>query len=208
MAFSLIGKVSVAGANTTGTLDTTGANLTVIISANWGDTSAPSDNKGNTYTAGFVSSNGLFRMYYCINPTVGTGHTFTKGGNAPAIAAFAYSGNTPTFDQAATGVTGNGTSAAVGSFTPANNGSLIISGVMAEGIDKTFSVDSGLTKQEDVYAGGAYNLAAGDLMPQTTAASINPTWSWSDTDNYSAGALVFYEDAGVTVKPWYYYAQL
>jgi hypothetical protein len=200
MAFSLVVKTATANSATTSPVDTTGANLLIVVSTSWGDTSDPTDNMGNTFLEGITVISGSRRLYvwYCINPTVGAGHTVTKTGNAASTGLLAYSASSPTFDQASAGASGNGTSAASGSFTPAQNGSLIISGLLVEGGNKPYAVDSGLTIQNDEGAGGAYNLVDADLV-QTTAAAINPTWTWTGAENYSVGAVAFYEAVSATV---------
>lgn len=100
MAISLVANVlGTGGINgaTTGSVDTTGANLIVVSTGYYypGGSVSVSDNKGNAYvplTQRHASANSGNRMFYCLGATVGSGHTFTVSGNgtyaALAVAAF------------------------------------------------------------------------------------------------------------------------
>src|SRR5262245_32762550 len=97
MAFTLIGSVSASSTNgnsvTTGSLDTTGANLVVVVFSSYqgGTIVNVTDNKSNTYSNRTVyqfSGDSRVRLSYVASPSVGTGHTFTVSGSGiyPALA--------------------------------------------------------------------------------------------------------------------------
>src|SRR4051794_19191066 len=66
----------------TSAINTTGANLIVVSVSTQDSYATVSDSKGNNYTLllSQVSNDGANRLlfYYCLNPTVGSGHTFSN----------------------------------------------------------------------------------------------------------------------------------
>lgn len=76
------GTVGGANGGTTAAVDTTGSNLIVIATCLYtaaNGTGLPTDSKSNVWTE--VSANAgpaaTLTVWYCLNPTVGAGHTFT-----------------------------------------------------------------------------------------------------------------------------------
>jgi hypothetical protein len=175
---------------TTAALDTTGANLLVIVATNHTSGSAPSgvsDSKGNN-----VGSN------------VGSGHTFTLGGTfvLGAVAALAFSGAhaTAPFDvEAAGNSTGSGTTVQPGSVTPSQDDSLIIQavGIATDGTG-SLSIDGGYATA--VWVGSGANTANRGMgfsyLIQTTAAATNPTWTNNANNSMTAVAAAFKPAAG------------
>ena len=109
MAIGVVASTGKAGTQngvTSNAIDTTGANLIVLAVSYYGGlgntliAGEVSDSKGNTWTAltNRGSNNaGNVRLFYCSNPTVGSGHTFTAsdsggGGTYPSLFAIALSG--------------------------------------------------------------------------------------------------------------------
>jgi hypothetical protein len=178
VASTSAGSTNGGNSVTTGAINTAGANL-IVVSVS-GAPSTLSDSKGNTWTA-LTTYGGVITLYYCVNPTVGTGHTFTEGGATTfaAISVMAFSGVSPSspLDQQ----NGNGTvttSIQPGSVSPSQNNELIVTGLlMGPG---TASIDSGFnTPIQTAFNGGnAYGTAMSYLV-QTTAGAVNPTWSIS-----------------------------
>lgn len=190
---------SLFGGGTSTAVDSTGANLIVAAVCNIGGVSF-SDSKANGWTALTTRSNGAVTvtLVYCINPTVGAGHTFSVAGTAATVSVqgFNDSMGTPTFDveNGSAGGTGGTTSYQGGSITPANANSLIVSGVMGGGDSQTaYTVDSGLT------IGAAFNNIPSTSLEsesaylfQSVAAAINPLWSWTGgTGNYGVSTAAF-----------------
>ncbi|MFM2357274.1 MAG: hypothetical protein RJA61_11 [Candidatus Parcubacteria bacterium] len=199
-AFNLIantGAGSSGGNNvTTGAIDTTGANLIVVV-VSWysGAANTLSDSKGNTWTAltAYAAGNTQQRIYYAYNPTVGSGHTFTATNSSyPSIAVSAWSGAATSPYDVENGSSGSGiTSKQPGSVTPSENNELIITGL---GFDtsNTLSINSGFTISNQLnYTVGNYMGGAMAYLVQTTSAAVNPTWSWSSSMGVSTGIATF-----------------
>lgn len=211
MSFALIGteynRGGVSGGTTTA-MNTTGANLIVLYVSYYHDyvgSLTISDSKGNTWTAltgsGTTTSVGC-KFYYCLNPTVGSGHTFTSGGTAySSIHASAWSGAhaSATLDQQ-NGATGTSvTSLSTGSVTPTEDNELIIygcSGGTSTSADIT-AVNVGTLEDHwpgnvaaDSYAGGVgYEI-------QTTATARNPSFTNAITTTLAARIVTFKAAAG------------
>ncbi len=204
MAIALVtntGKGSTDNYNvTTSSVDTTGANLIVLATGNYAPGSQPtvSDSKGNSWTVinTYTAILSRVKMWYCLNPTVGSGHTFTAStsGAAPAICVSAFSGvKASSAYEAETGSNvAPGTSLQPGSITPAEDNevqvtALAISAVETLSINSSFSI----TDQIALVAGKNYGLGMAYRI-QTTATAVNPTWSWS-ASRYSAACMSTYK---------------
>jgi hypothetical protein len=141
------------------------------------------DNKGNTWTALTThASTAPYKnlIYYCVAPTVGTGHTFSLAGTNifGAIAAASFSGSGTVTNDAQNGASSSAASAiACGSVTPAHNNELIIAGLVQNGTVAA-TIDSGLTIIEHIEAASSVRegVALAYLI-QSAAAPVNPTWS-------------------------------
>jgi hypothetical protein len=175
---------------TTSAIDTTGSDLIVITSGGWLVT-APTDNKGNTYLLAYDENTASVRPYsyiwYCHNPVVGTGHTFTFANNAQVTTVAAWSGSTTgatVLDQKAAGFvlgTTSTTAFATGPITPSVGGCLVIANWAIDDPAESsgfagFSVNNGFTlgPGEDE-ASGSYFGCVTAYLAQTTAASVSCT---------------------------------
>lgn len=183
MAWSLI--AAAAAQQTTSAVDTTGANLLVVVTGDEGF--SVSDSKGNTWTLAVqavASGSPYSRIYYCYNPTVGSGHTFTVGLSYGAIAVAAYSGSDSSpLDQ--TGATATGalvTTFASGNITPTTDNQLVVSGIGVGKSANTLTIGSGMSvaASKNAATGVTYGAAIA-WIAQTTAAAINPSWSWTSS---------------------------
>lgn len=190
------------GPFTTSAIDTTGADLIcVYVSSDTGSSTGMSDSNGNTYTAltvhGTTNPNNP-RLYYCLAPTVGTGHTFTYGSTGfPSILVQAFSGVASFDSQNGSGSTGIST-LQTGSVTPPTAGCLIVTGTGSQNIPS--SINSGFTISDSIQIGGGVHYAAGmAYLIQTSAASVNPTWTFSATTNAGSSIAVFLP-TGATVS--------
>jgi hypothetical protein len=177
-----IGALGSANAVTTGAADTTGASLIVIVASCYTAFPTPTDNKSNTYTQinTISQSSYALAMYYCHNPSVGSGHTFTLSatGSYPVISVLWFSGTTgSTYDKLSKAALAGVTSLQPGSLTASGSPALIVAGYDAADTG-TASIDSGftITDQNCCSASGAIR-GAGAYLIQSTAAAINPTWS-------------------------------
>lgn len=198
---------STTGANvTTGSIDTTGATLIVLIMHTFtgGISETPSDNKSNTWsllTPQDSQAPGRTQICYCINPTVGAGHTFTittTGGGFPSITVFATNLVSPSFDVENGNVTASGTSLNSNNVTPSANGALVISGLTPDNAATTFTVSGGsLVIKETVPTSGGNNMNAVMAYEiQTTATLRSATWGWTNAVAASAAIAVFIPGGG------------
>jgi hypothetical protein len=204
IAGTLAGSSGGGAAVTTGSIDTTGATLLVVAIACYhtSDT-VVSDNKSNTWTALTVRTSGFYRnrLFYCKSPTVGSGHTFTATNSYNSIAVYAFSGTDGSDAESENGATAtSGTSLQPGSVTPTVNGSLVITSFMGHYTES--HAITGFTKQDITQSSGAYPSLGLAYLVQTTAAAINPTWTWTFSPDACASAIaVFKPSSGGASKP-------
>lgn len=189
-----------AGVGTTSSFDSTGANLIILVTANSGSISV-SDSKGNTYSTAISKTQTLTNfIFYCLNPTVGTGHTATITGAFGSIVASCFSGaaaasvldQTNSFSAATTG-----TSSQPGSITPSTNNQLIFvgGGNSLFPIGSTYAI-SGCTIAGQVPFGAGVNYSSvGGWVIQTSAAAINPTLSWTGLANPRIATIASFKAA-------------
>jgi hypothetical protein len=201
----LVASTQAGGVNggTTPSIDTTGATFLVLFTSSSNAAGLTvSDSKGNTWI-GLTAQTGSepdAQIWYAVNPTVGTGHTFTVSGTTTysSIAVQAHAGVVVTqpFDGVQNGTVGFGESSpvAAGSVTPSGDGYLVIAGFAHNAFSTTVSIDSSFTKAGDFAPQGAvnYGVTLGYLY-QGTAAAVNPQFSWTGggTTNNSTAIAVF-----------------
>lgn len=179
MAYSLVthaGAISSNGSDaTTGSLNTTGANLIVVVAGWFGGTvGSVTDSKSNTYTALFDNSAGSrgVQLYYCYAPTVGSGHTVTLAAGFPAVDVLVFSGAAASpFDQESHDVVSQ-----PGSITPSEDNCVLVLGCVdsdtgTRTVDQSFTVGD----QNDNAGNSVGTLSA--YLIQTTAGAKNPTVS-------------------------------
>lgn len=178
MSFTYITGASAAG--TTAGIDTTGANLLVAVIA--GEATSITDSRGNVWlalTQVVRAQDNRGQIFYCFNPIVGTGHTFSSVTNTRAVSVAAFSGSASSpFDKEQNTI-GNGSPDSGGSVTPTNDNSLIISALPNGGTTNTFSVNSGFTIASSI--DGVSNVRYGAALAyliQGTKAAINSEWTF------------------------------
>lgn len=213
MTFAFIASTrinnSVSG-GTSSAINTTGSNI-LVAEVSWyyaaSTTSSLSDSKGNTWmplTKRISADNNYATQhYYCINPTVGTGHTFTCSMTncypVATIMGFSNSG-TITFDKEGGGNNGsNTTSVQPGNITPTSSNSLIITST-ASNNNSGLGVDSGFTAVVSNWTGNSITGGEAYLI-QGAAAAVNPTWSWTTGSQASAAISVFKSTGGAIPLP-------
>lgn len=203
MAISLVShvKASATGASvTTAAIDTTGATLLVVLACGYAhDPGAVSDNKSNTWQAltEHDGTHARLKLFYCYNPTVGTGHTFTLGSSSyPTIFATAWSGTLTTsavFDsESGAGATDN-THSTPGSLTPGVSGELFITGVTAAWSDSlAFAASPGGFSNIDTQPLGAtYTGGAIASVVDADTSAMNPTWTVTNGDGPGSAMACF-----------------
>lgn len=174
-----------SGGGTTPAIDTTGADLIVLGIVSSAGFAAPTDNKGNTWTprTSQSSSQQRVQLYYCHNPTVGAGHTFTSTGSFEGIYVEAFSGSAASpYDQESGATSGAGGLHTIqpGSITPAEDNELFV--VMCgnesaigftQTIDQSFTITDQFNLSSPTWGAGMAYLIQG------SAAARNPTWTQS-----------------------------
>ena len=194
MPISLVSAASVGSFSdvmTTAAIDTTGATFLVASFTGSNRTPTVSDSKGNTWTGPLTRREGAgywSMLYYCTNPTVGGGHTFTSTASAHygTLCAAALSGvaTTSPYNTESNGGSGSlTTSVNSGSVTTADNGALVISVVnnFSTSVHPTINLGfavavSGLAQ---VSGGNDWHGGALAYLEKVTAGACSPTWSSS-----------------------------
>jgi len=186
---------------TTGAINTTGANLIVMIVASHGATALPTSSKGGTVEpmTAYSDSGTDIRGYYIQNPSVGTGHTFAVPSNAsttyPAICVIALSGRATSsvLDQQSGNVDAGGGIATIqaGASVPTSANQVVVAGAhLFQSTGGT--INGGFISPFGATAGWVNGLNAGcqlAYLQQTTAVSANPTWTLGGT-HFAAGAVL------------------
>jgi hypothetical protein len=207
VAFSLVSSTikntAAAGGGTTDAIDTTGADLIVLVISQYsvGASDTPSDSKGNTWAGLTVQTSGdaRVRLFYASAPTAGSGHTFaySVSNSYATITALAFSGaHASPFDQE----NGAGASAASiqpGSVTPTEDNELVVCGLCTggnQGGDAT--INGGFTLAHRFAYDGNSMGGAGAYLIQATATAANPTWSWPNSGAAAAAIATFKAAAG------------
>jgi hypothetical protein len=213
MAFSLVTSGGAQSADTltatTAALDTTGAGLLVVYTA--GDNlfdAVVTDSKGNTWTPLVDAPHAPdARWFYCANPTVGSGHTFTVSdagsvARLPSLGVLAFSHTGLAVFHQETGLQTNGTTAQPGSQTPTSDNALVVQGitfVLGGGvptIDGTYTIP-----YSAAYAASVANGIAVAYDIQTTAATTNPTWTFGSFAFTALRSASFTEVVAIALSP-------
>lgn len=187
MAYTPIFHIEAGGtANgvTSGSADSTGSS-DITINVAWypgsGDPTV-SDSKGNTWTpltAQNSSSISKNRLYYCHNPTVGSGHTFSANGTGtyPSIQVVGFSGGAASPFDVENGATANWVSVQPGSVTPSEDNELVVTGLCHyDNSAGAVTVNGGFTAHNMPYSSGNYMGGGIAYLIQTSATAANPTW--------------------------------
>lgn len=187
---------------TTAAIDTTGATLLVIAQAGFiAETVTPTDSKGNTWTALTEYSDAIIsiQLFYCTNPVVGSGHTFTHvwgAGSWGSIAVSAFSGvlNAAPDSSGGVGLPFN-TTAQPGTLTPSIDNCLVVTGCqyVSATVPGPATISAGFNITDDI--GNAYTSipVAMAYQVQTTATGVNPTWSSNATAERMGAAMAVFK---------------
>lgn len=160
---------------TSGSIDTTGADLLVlVIGNNNSGAGTVTDSKSNTWYA--LTTETLCTIHYAKNPTVGPGHTITLSAGevyaSVCFAAFSGANIASPFDQENGAPNDN---ASPGSITPSVDNCLVVGGATHSGLS-TRTVDGSMTLL-DTSPAGYYTCCQLAYRIQTTKAAINPVWT-------------------------------
>lgn len=183
---------------TTASINTTGASLIVAVICDYVAETATvlTDSQSQTWTI-LTTSTGVVtrcRIAYTIPSSTSAMHTFTltQAGSYPSICVACFSGThaTTPFDVQ-NGATGSGTSIQTGSVTPTTDGQLLIAGITGS-IAGAVAINSSFVDLLEVTnSGGAHLSCSLAYYIQPTAAAINPTWSWSGSDQVATRIASF-----------------
>lgn len=212
MAIALVGSGSAfAGGNadgfTTGSFDTTGADL-IVINLGQGNSvtnGVITDSKGNTWTPLNQPATGgkSTRLVYAWNATVGSGHTFTVSGtdNFPALSISWWSGSQTASDpfdqQTAGGTVPFSNTVQPGSVTPGTDNQVVITGLSGDANTAAPTINLGFTVIGTVLDNNAgHQNSALAYEIQTTATARNPTWTAPATGSWAAAIATFKAAAG------------
>lgn len=211
MSIVLVAHESGANRNTvvTPSVDSTGANLIVIGDGWYHGISADPDlvfdtiggNNYASYTALTKRSVGNIsvRLWYSLPTVVGAGHFATVSGTDiyQGTSFSTWSGASVSPFDVENGATGSSiASLATGSVSPSEDNCLIVSMVAHED-GSGISIDSGFTLIDTIaYSSGANEGTSLAYLIQTTASSVNPTWSWSSGPTYAATAIAVFKGPG------------
>lgn len=180
--------------STTSSTDTTGANL-IVIGVSWYNANTAdgvvSDSKGNTWVPLTATSliDVSHQLFYCFNPVVGSGHTFTFTANQTfagvQMAAFSGLHSSPFVDESQASMEYS-LVLSPGEVTPTVVPSLV---VCSAGFDypapSTTAIDSGFTKT------GTSQWVSSTTMGISLAYKVvssddpvNPEWTLANDDGY------------------------
>lgn len=192
--FALLSSTQALGPNpVTPGINTAGARLIVVTASqhNAGSAGALSDSRGNTWVSvdgGTIVAGTSLWLWYCINPSVGSGHTFSIANSFTSVRVQAFSGPATTSYQSKTSATNLSTSLAPGSITPSANRALVVSSAAYSAANNSFGVTGGfiVTSNQSFEAGVNWGGSMAYLL-QNTAAAVNPAWT---LDPSQSGAVV------------------
>lgn len=210
-----------SGQADTAAANTTGADLILVVPADYNLASAvtPTENKSNTLlgrtsrnNAG-VSGLGRIRPWYAKNASGGSGHTsqYASSTSYPAEALLGFAGShlTSPYDQETWGQTGGGTSLACdangGALTNSEDDQLGVAFLTLDGNGGDATINNSFNKVEYVAYQGGFNFpisAAYRIFSGGSGASVTPTWSWTGTLAGLAVYLLFKKAAaaGGTIR--------
>ena len=187
-----VAKNGTASDCTTAAIDSSGANLIVLIASYYSTVPTISDSKGNSWTPlterGGASD--MERLYYCLSPaSIGSGHTFDLGGigadtQYATLRVLVFSGVTSY--AAESGANFNNDIGAPGSIS----GKLFVTGASCQGnvtlsIGSSFNIDSQGTPDGTLPHGAAAYKING------SSGAENPVWTGSGTGNSGVAMAAF-----------------
>lgn len=205
MPFIVVGHVAAGSTDTnsvtTGALDTSGANLLVLVLGQESGvaTSVITDSKSNTWNPLTTQTEGAGQctIYWSVPTSVGSGHTFTatQAGASPAIVVGAYSGATPApFDQQNGDHSSTGATLATGSVTPTFSSELIVAGASGRtGSGAIVSIDGGFTIAGNTSPDAFHDSAALAYLIQGPSVAANPTWTFTNAASVKTAVIATFQ---------------
>jgi hypothetical protein len=193
---------STGGSAYTITLNTTGANLLVVVATGEFTGTTFTDTYNNTWenlTNYNTGTLGAVQIYYAYDAIVGTGHEFVGSGSRPVLGVLAFSGalNTSAVYETGTDAGSNGSGGfnstlQPGNCTPENIGDVIITGLSGQSNgDGALTLNDGFTlfqNNDGNYGTSGWACGIGYLIVSGTS-PVNPTWGGISSDFYSAANI-------------------
>lgn len=216
---SLATNDALAASLTCSSFDSSGGNHVVVFACAEGTltTGTPvQDNKGNTYTdvgTEYSSSGKRIRCFYAENATCGSGHTITLTPGSTGKLSFTVqilAGIATSSSKDTNGPSGKAdifqtSLTPTAAFTPATAGCAVCTGAYRDtnytSVSAPFSPADSTTNP----VGGNVSTACAHVI-QTTAASVQPTWTWAAQSTYVGVMVVAFKPSGgggggSTVRP-------
>ncbi len=199
MPYNFIAGTSGYGGNAPA-IDTTGATLLVAGCIDNGANPTLTDSRGNTWLtvgtggAGDPPNNEQLRVYYCVNPSVGPGHTFASSLSFGNVQVAAFSGNA----AAPLGASSFSRNFAAGTtttidppLTPPEDGGLVVA-LATLGSNSGNPQVAGFTRAAftNGLVGTNYGGYIGYLI-QTTAVGVAPVLTHTVDSRPTLGVVVF-----------------
>lgn len=199
-----VGTVAgVSGATSSG-INTTGANLIVINVGYYATASGltVTDSNSNTWTP-LTANTGTAtyqRFYYCYNPTVGSGHTFTVSGTTIyatfQVMAFDAVAASPFDTEVGNSAGGGWSSLSTGSLTPGQNNVLLVAGIGFGGTNAGTGMapdSSFLGTVVNGWVSGGHQGGAIAYKVISNGAAHNVTWAPGETISEGGAALASFK---------------
>ena len=189
-----------AATATTGAVNMSTANTLVVAVSEYSARGTVSDSSGNTYSVavdgGFGSATNSCVIFYKLGAAVSSSMTFTYTGSGYSpilVEGWKSSGGSGNgaLDQVNSRTSTGTVSLDSGSVTPAQNNELIFSAVGGTGTSGSPTVPGLTVDQVQQYVGGNSYSGADAYLVQTTAAAIDPTWSWASSSMNCAATATF-----------------
>ena len=181
MAIVLVAHSGAFGASpSTSAQDTTGANLLVMNTSGFMAGLTISDNKGNTWTGlTAYGTNAMAKLWYVLNPIVGTGHIFSFAGSGVYVAmqVLAFSGVGAFHQQTGFGGGISATGESPGAITPPVANTLFVTSYEKENHSGgVYTVGGGFIGMEQYVFSSGSNFG-GAIGYKTSSATENPFWT-------------------------------
>lgn len=196
----------IAGKATTGSIDTTGADLLLHVADSPNNYNYATDSKSNTWVnnAQFKNTVGAFfaRLNHVLAPSsVGTGHTFSTTPNIfyLGLNAASFSG-VDVLDQAQSvkedTAAATTHAASAGAVTPTVDGCLVVTAICFIADPGTLGVPSGFSILDSPYDPATTWPVAWAYEIQTTATARTPSWTSTNSVASCGATIVFRQTAG------------
>lgn len=170
------------------TLDTTGANLIVVMTAYYAPTYNLSDNLQNVWSLAInTGSFPVSDIRYCLRPATSTNHVFTLNANFQVFTVAAFRGRSNDFspDQSQQATNPDGSPITLPGITPTAPNTLAVStvghGYTDAAIDSGFTLISSFPRNSNYGMATAYVLIPG-------AESVAPTWTLTNVVSVGTSA--------------------